>query len=527
MKTVRLIPKTNDIHKVFNVAAYARVSRDMEPNIHSLSSQIDYYGNLIKQNPKWSFAGVYSDSGLTGTKASRPGFQNLISDCRSGKVDIVLTKSVSRFARNTVDLLNVTRELRELRIPVIFEKERINSMTVEGELMLSLLASFAQEESHSISENIKWGIRRNFEKGRGNNFNRMYGFVWDGEKFNIVPEEAEVVKFIFSSYLDGDGPYRIASILTQRGIKNANGHDFTYSTIWGMLRCEKYAGCSLLQKTYHSDHMEKKNLTNHGELKRYWVEGTHPQIISLETFNAVQLKIKQRSSLGVRATKGMNFTVFSGKIICSCCGHTLRRNTRANGRFEYRCPTKGCTSPNVPEAKLKELSSEVLGLSQFSEEEFEKQVIKVEVSQPNKLAFFLSDGQKVIKEFKENKMNVTFELSPFTGLLVCSSCSHTYKRHQQSMKGRKTYYYKWVCNNKLRHTSSACNSPNVPEKALYDITSELLGDCEITRDLVTSTFSKIEVRKDNTLVFHFHDGRLETRSWQYIRNNAQGGKIDG
>ena len=524
MKSVRLIPKSNNLHKVYNVAAYARVSRDMNPNIHSLASQIDYYSSVIKQNPKWNFAGVYSDSGITGTKATRPGFQNLISDCRAGKVDIVLTKSISRFARNTLDLLKTTRELKELNIPVIFEKEKINSMTEEGELMLSLLASFAQEESRSISENIKWGIRRNFEKGIGNNFNRMYGYTWDGENFNMVENEAKTIRFIFDSYLKGIGPYKIASLLNAEGLKNINGGSFSYSTVWGMLRCEKYTGYSLLQKTFHSDYMDKKTRTNYGELKRYWVEGTHPQIISLETFNEVQQKIKERSTMGVRANTQIHFTVFSGKIFCSDCGHTYRRSSRGSGRYEWRCPSKGCSSPNVPEKKLKELTSEIIGKTDFSDEEFEKTINKIEVSQPNKLTFFLSGGQKITKEFKEMRNQVEPYQSPFTGLLVCSNCKHTYKRHQQSMKGRKTCYYKWVCNNKLNHGSASCSSPNIPEKTLIEITSELLGQTELSRELLRTAIKRIEVCEPDILIFCFNNGKIEKRTFEYIKQNAKGGK---
>jgi len=520
MKTVRIIPKETQATKLQNVAAYARVSREFEPNVHSLSSQVEYYDSLIKKNPLWSFAGVYSDSGLTGTKKNRPGFQSLIEDCTKGKIDIVLTKSISRFARNTVDLLETTRKLRDLRIPVIFEKEQINSMTEDGELMLSLLASFAQEESRSISENIKWGIRRNFEKGIGNNFNRMYGYKYDGQKFVLVDEEADIVRDIFSSYLNGSGPFAIATMLNEKGYKTANGNPFTYSTIWGMLRCEKYAGCSLFQKTYHDNHMNKKNLTNHGELQRFWAEGTHPQIISLETFNEVQNEINRRSTMGNRANQNISFSIFSGKVFCSECGHTYRRNPKGDGRALWRCGKKldkgklACGSNGVSEKILLQMTGEVLGCKDFSEEMFNKKINRIEVCQPNKLAFFLSDGTTVIKEYK--KMENNRNQSPFTGMLVCSTCNHIYKRHQASMKNRITPYYKWVCNFKLRNGSHACASENIPETALIRATQKALGKEEFSHEELQCLFKRIEVHTDHTLVFVFRDDSISTIDWKEV-----------
>ena len=184
------------------VAAYARISIEKGRTPHSLSAQISYYSKLIQGNADWEYAGVYADKAVSGLTTDRPEFQRMLSDARDGKIDIILTKSISRFARNTVDLLETVRELKDLGIEVRFQKEKIHTLSEDGELMLSLLASFAQEESRSISENVKWGIRKNFQKGIGNSFH-IYGYRWTGKEFVIVEEEAKIVRLIYDNYLKG------------------------------------------------------------------------------------------------------------------------------------------------------------------------------------------------------------------------------------------------------------------------------------------------------------------------------------
>ena len=201
-KITKLETKKIDLPKLKRVAAYARVSVERGRTLHSYSAQVSYYNDLIQKNPEWEFAGVYADLGISGTGIEkRNDFKRLLQDCEEGKIDIILTKSVSRFARNTVDLLKVVRRLKELGIEVRFEKEGINSLTGDGELMLSILASFAQEETISISNNVKWGIRKKFEKGIPNGGLNIYGYRWKNKKLEVVPEEAEVVKYIYDNYL--------------------------------------------------------------------------------------------------------------------------------------------------------------------------------------------------------------------------------------------------------------------------------------------------------------------------------------
>ena len=193
--------------------------------MHSLSAQVSCYSSLIQKNPEWEYAGVYADEGITGTSTvHRDEFNRLVADCEAGKIDMVLVKSISRFARDTVDCLNTTRYLKELGIAVYFEREKINSLAEDGELMLTLLASFAQEESRSISENIKWATRKRFEKGIPNGHKAPYGYEWDGEVFRIIPEQGEVVKEIYIRYLAGESAYIIAKTLAERGVTGQMGN---------------------------------------------------------------------------------------------------------------------------------------------------------------------------------------------------------------------------------------------------------------------------------------------------------------
>ena len=203
------------------VAAYARVSMETEQLLHSLSAQVSYYNALIQKNPNWEYAGVYVDEGITGTSTKhREDFKRLIADCKARKIDMILVKSISRFARDTVDTLKTTRFLKTLGIDVYFERENIHSMSEDGEFLLTLLASYAQEESRSISENIKWATRKKFEAGISNGHKAPYGYSWDGEMYRIIPAQGEVVKEIYRRYLTGESAYGIAKILADRGISS-------------------------------------------------------------------------------------------------------------------------------------------------------------------------------------------------------------------------------------------------------------------------------------------------------------------
>ena len=288
-KVTKVEQAVPSIKRKKKVAAYARISMETERMNHSLSAQISYYSSLIQRNPDWEYAGVFADDGISGTGiAKRSEFLRMIEAAENGKIDIILTKSIQRFARNTVDLLETVRHLKDIGVEIRFEKENINSMSGDGELLLSILASFAQEESRSISENCKWGIKKKFEKGIPNGHFRIYGYRWEGEQLVIVPEEAAIVKRIFQNFLDGKSRLETEREFAAEGITTRDGCRWMDSNIKVVLTNVTYTGNLLLQKEFIEDPISKHRKKNLGELTQYWVENTHEAIIDKATFDYVQ-----------------------------------------------------------------------------------------------------------------------------------------------------------------------------------------------------------------------------------------------
>ncbi|HCC35351.1 MAG TPA: recombinase family protein [Ruminococcaceae bacterium] len=277
------------IPKPKRVAAYARVSSGKETMLHSLSAQISYYSDLIGKHPEWEYARVFVDEAVTGTKEARSGFQKMLDECRAGNIELIITKSISRFARNTVTVLQSVRELKALEVDIFFEEQNIHSLSAEGELMLTILSSFAQEESRSVSENVKWRIRKDFKEGRVCGMTMLGYHLVDGI-LTIIPEEAALVQSVFEDYLDGMGLVAIIKKYRKQGIK------FSRSGLAGMLRNEKYQGDMLLQKSFVSDHITKRKIRNIGQLPQFYVADSHSPIIDKETFAEVQAEIARRSA---------------------------------------------------------------------------------------------------------------------------------------------------------------------------------------------------------------------------------------
>ena len=398
------------------VAAYARVSVETERLHHSLSAQVSYYSELIQANPEWEYVGVYADDGITGTKASkREEFQRMLDDCEDGKIDIILTKSISRFARNTVDLLETVRHLKELGIEVRFEKENINSLSGDGEVMMTLLASFAQEEITSLSNNVKWGVRKRMEQGIPNGHFRVYGYRWEGDQLVIEPEEAAIVRRIFQNFLDGKSRLETEREFAAEGITTANGCRWVDSNIKVILTNITYTGNLLLQKEFIEDPITKRRKKNRGELPQYYVEGTHEAIIDMETFQYVQEEMARRKELGAFANKSLNITCFTSKLKCSTCGSSYVRNQRSN-RTKYTstygdtivvwvCGTtkkKGgrCNRKDIPERVLREACAEALGLEEFDEDVFLERVDYILVGPDQKLEFHFYDGTVKVQKWE-------------------------------------------------------------------------------------------------------------------------------
>ena len=344
------------------VAAYARVSTDSEEQLTSYAAQISYYTEYIKGREDWEFVGVYTDEGISGCSTKRrEGFQRMISDAMAGKIDLIITKSVSRFARNTVDSLTTIRLLKENNVECYFEKENIWTFDGKGELLLTIMSSISQEEARSISENVTWGHRKRFADGKVSvAYSRFLGYDKgpDG-KMVVNPEQAEIVKLIYSLFLEGMTPHTIAIHLTEKGIKTPGGKDkWNATTIRRILTNEKYKGDALLQKEFTVDFLTKKTKKNCGEIPMYYIEDDHEAIIDPAVFDMVQQEMERRKT-GTSRYSGVS--IFSSKIKCGECGGwygaKVWHSTDQYRKVIYRCNNKyndeRCTTPHIMEEEVK------------------------------------------------------------------------------------------------------------------------------------------------------------------------------
>ncbi len=302
------------------VAAYARVSTELDSQQNSYEAQIDYYTTYIQSKPEWEFVQIYADEGITGTSYKhRDGFNQMVDDAMAGKIDLILTKSISRFARNTVDALTITRQLKADNIEVFFEKENISSMDAQAELIFTIMSSIAQEESRSISQNVRWGILRSMEAGKVTlPWKSFLGFEKGEDGLpRIVEEEADIIRFIYRAYLDGETLQGIARILRQRGIKTASGKErWTAEAVRHILTNEKYMGDAILQKTYTVDFLSKEVRVNNGERKQWYIRDSHDAIVTPEAFKLVQAELKRRGK-----SRGRYYdSPFTGNLYCGVCG---------------------------------------------------------------------------------------------------------------------------------------------------------------------------------------------------------------
>ncbi len=401
-RTIKQVPfAVQQAPKLTKVAAYARVSSGKDAMLHSLSAQVSYYNDLIQRHSGWVFCGVYADEALTGTKADRENFVRLIRDCKAGKVDMVITKSISRFARNTVTLLETVRELKEYGVDVYFEEQNIHSISPDGELMLSILASYAQEESLSASENQKWRIKRNFENGMPWN-GTLLGYRYENGKYIIVPEEAVVVKTIFDSYLDGMGITAIMKMLNEQGILTRNGNVWGKSSVMRVLRNYAYTGNLLLQQTYRENHLTKRTRQNNGALPKYHIVDSHEKIIPLERFNAVQEEIQRRADKHTHPGVSPKTYPFTGLLVCAGCGKHYRRKVTKTGAV-WICSTfntlgkQYCPSKQIPEKTLISITEELLG----SLDALPDKITAVRAENNNTSVFCSKDGTETVKRWQD------------------------------------------------------------------------------------------------------------------------------
>ena len=335
---------------VKKVAAYCRVSSSSEEQLSSFNAQVNYYKKYISDNPKYEFAGIYADEGISGTDLNkRKAFNEMIKEAKEGNIEMIITKGISRFGRNTIDTLNSIRALKELGVDVYFEKENIHTINSEGELLITLLSALAQQTSKSQSENVKWGIHKQYERGniKSVGSGKFLGYIKDEEGNLIIDEKEEViVKRIYKEFLDGYGTHQIASKLTKEKVPMTfGGKGWCPSHIKRVLTNEKYKGDFRFQKTYNISYLTKKRAKNEGELPQYYLENTHPAIIDKEIWQLVQLEFKRQEEYKekhhlINSTyHNNNKYPFAGRVICGTCGYTYMQMTDDDGSKYFRCKT--------------------------------------------------------------------------------------------------------------------------------------------------------------------------------------------
>lgn len=551
MKTVtKLEPQRPVLQSCKRVAAYARVSLDSEQLMHSLSAQVSYYNKKIQTNPDWLFAGVFADEGISGTGTKkRQGFNRMIQAAEAGRIDIILTKSISRFARNTVDLLNTVRHLREIGVEVRFERENIHSLSGDGELMLSILASFAQEESRSISDNMKWSSRKRMERGIPNCRFHIYGYRWEGDELVPVPEEAAVVKRIFREYLDGRSRPEIASEFAAEGIRTREGALWAQSSIRNILMNITYTGNLLLQKNFSADAITKRQKKNQGELPQYYVAGTHEAIIDRETFDRTQSELARRKAIGRRAFKSLNTCFLTGKIKCGCCGSNFVHGRSVNPAKATKLPavietwtcgkryrgTGHCVGKQITQTVLLREIRKAMGTDEIDEDEFERLIDKIMVTGPRELTFHFRDGHETVQEWssthrkefwteeekrqayltrREHPVLTIRGASCFTSKIECGCCGKNFnKQTRRDSDGEVSI---WVCLSK-RKDPGACSMTNIHEAVLKETVCQAMGLEAFDPDAFTEKVDHVTVTGKGTLTVFMKDGSAKDMTFSTRR----------
>lgn len=398
-KITKIEPKIPIIHEKKKVAAYARVSREYERLLNSLSAQVSYYNNLIQKNPEWEFAGVYVDEGITGTSLEkRTGFQQLLSECQQGKVDMILVKSISRFGRNTVDVLKTVRDLKNIGVGVYFEEQNINSMDADGELMLTILASFAEEESRNISANIRWANTKKAEKGLMLNASAPYGYRYDPDNKTlvIVPEQAEIIRKIYDLFVkENMSVYKIANLLNADGIISPRGSKWAHTNLRRILKNPTYIGDLIIGGYYSDGPLTQKLKKNYGERKMYYAEETHEPIVDREVFIKAQEIYEYYTHNPRKIGKGEQ--VFNKNIICRGCGKEFSCNTtkfkNKERQLTWACrKNPKCQIVSIKEVDLKNIIIELLGIQVFSSDIYTEFVDHIEVDLDDYLYIYMKDG---------------------------------------------------------------------------------------------------------------------------------------
>ena len=491
---------------ILRVAPYARVSTDSEEQLNSYKSQVMYYTDLVKKRKDWVLVDIYADEAITGTQVTkRENFQRMINDCMDGKIDMIITKSISRFARNTLDTLKYVRMLKERNIAVFFEDENINTLTMDGELLLVILSSVAQQEVENISANVKKGLKMKMKRGELVGFQSCLGYDYNpnDKSISINEAEADIVRYIFNRYIDGAGAYVIAKELTSLGYKTKNGNTEWHDTaVLGIIKNEKYKGDVLQVKTFTVDPISKRRLDNYGEEDQFYIKNHHEPIISEEIFEKAQAILDRRGAKrrGVEKGKREKYSrqyAFSSKLECAFCGSNLsRRNWHSGSDHEkviWQCVTatkkgkKYCPPSKAIEEKILESAfvesykllchnnSDVLDEliermeSVLSKNDFQKQLVRVEneihaIEQKRNRLIDMRLEETIDKATYEKKYS---ELeSILEGLLTEREQLEQSSKEEINLEKRIAHFRKVLENNEILKDFDRCVFESIVEKVI-------------------------------------------------------------
>ena len=493
------------------VAGYARVSTDSDEQFTSYEAQVDYYTQYIKNNPEWEFVKVYTDEGISGTNTKkREGFNQMVADAVSGKIDLIITKSVSRFARNTVDSLTTIRKLKEKGVEVFFEKENIWTFDSKGELLLTIMSSLAQEESRSISENITWGKRKQFADGKVClPYKQFLGYRKGANGLpEIVPEEAEIILRIYSDFISGKAPSTIAKELTRDGILTPGGKtEWEKKVVLSILTNEKYKGAALLQKRYTVDFLQKKTKVNEGEVPQYYVENSHPAIIEPEEWDRVQIELARRKTSG-KAT--ISNSPFSTKVFCGDCGSRYTPITwHSNDKYRrliWQCINKfhnpvKCTTTHLTAEQLEQKFLEMFAIY-FADR-------KATIDTLRYVQKTLTDTDFIDDDIEacEREMDILTEMIRQTVMLNASATvsEEEYRRRYNDLTDRFR-----AEEEKLKRLTAERKKRDAESVAiggmLFELTETPAPPIEFDEKLWNATVERLTVYEDEHLVFSLKDG---------------------
>lgn len=517
-RAVTVIPPTVNLHTFAplsssakrRVAGYARVSTDDEEQLTSYDAQVDYYTRFITEHEDWEFVGLYSDEGISGTSINRrKGFQKMIADALAGKIDLIITKSISRFARNTVDSISTVRLLKDKGVEVYFEKDGLWTFDQSAELTITILSSIAQEESRNLSENVKWAKRNGYKNGKVSmTFKRFLGYERGEDGQPIINEEqAELVRRIYKMYVNGMTPAGIAKQLTAENIPTpGNRHLWQGAIVSSILTNEKYKGDALLQKTFCTDFLTKKMKVNEGEFPQYYVTGSHPAIISPELFDHVQQEFKRRKEVGY---SGFN-SPLSNRIVCGSCGRFYGRKLW-HSTDKYRCTvwqcnakfknTKPCYTPSLKEDQIEQAFTETMNELIINKGEI--------ITQLEVILGSLVD----CRDLEEEVLQLDAECAAIEGTI-----DDFINRNARTITDQSVYskQYRALASNyeAMREKRIDLNSRIAEKKSRYVAIKNYLQSLKRQEHVLTtfdaelwvSVIDKAEVFTDKTIVFHLKDG---------------------